>query len=178
MSMHTQSVATGEKPFANAKLLRLAKYYEALGGGTAMPSKKFFHPDELSWLFGHFYTVDVLPNDYRFGFIGPFWAAMYSFDPMGTRLSEMEACGRLRALRTMYDDAVTMKQSNYCIGRMIWPNGKSILHERITVPFAGAKGEPAMLLVAAQCDRNVTDALLYKGFGEPRLELSDFVHLT
>jgi hypothetical protein len=176
MNTPDPALATTGNGFANSKLLRLAQYYETRTSGAPMPRRKLFHPNELSWLFGYFYTVDVLRNDYRFGFIGPFWVAMYNYDPMGVKLSEMENCGRMKALRPMYDDAIAQKQSNYCVGRMVWPNGKSILHERITVPFSDDNGEPSMLLVAAQCDRSLPEAMLRKGFGEPRLELGGIVH--
>jgi hypothetical protein len=162
-----------EQLTANPKLLRVAQHYAAQAGGGKMPNRKCFRPEDLHWLFGHFYTVDILRGgaDYRFGFCGPFWVAMYNLDPTGTLLSEMEACGRFKGLRGMYATSASTRIPYYCNGHLLWPNQKAVFHERVTVPFSNDSGEASMLLVAAQCDRSLSDVLLAKGFGEPNLIL-------
>lgn len=163
---------------ANANLLRVIRYFASMTGGKPMPHYSCFRPNDLHWLFGHFYTVKVLDGgtDYRIGFCGPFWALMYGSDMTGCRLSELEACGRMRALRPVYNAVVAARHPSYCVGRMTWRGGQSIDHERVTIPFADDDGNPALLLVAAQCNRELSEVLQAKGCGEPILELGEACH--
>lgn len=162
----------------NANLIRVARYFASMTGGRPMPHYSCFRPNDLHWLFGHFYAVRVIDGgaDYRFGFYGPFWALMYGSDFTGRRLSELESCGRLKSLRAIYDNVVALRRPCYCVGRMIWRGGQTVDHERVTIPFADDEGNPAMLLVAAQCNRDIADVLQAKGCGEPTLELGEISH--
>jgi hypothetical protein len=156
-------------------LQRVEQYWAQLADGRPMPSRKDFHPHDLHWLFGHFYTVDILRGgaDYRFGYVGDFWKALYASDLSGLLLSECEAFGKLMVLRASYDEAIRDRRPCYRTGRIVWPDQRSVHHERLTVPFAGDGGEPSMLLVAAQCDRSIGELMRYIGRREPQLILDE-----
>lgn len=157
---------------ANANLLRVFRHYDALRGAAAMPHRSCFRPIDLHWLFGQFYAVEILRDgDYRFGYCGPLWALMYGVDRAGKRLSEMEAFDQAQNLRPLYDAAVASRRPHWHRCRLVWRGGQTFAHERVTIPFAGDNGDPALLLVVAQCGRDISEALRDKGYGVPRLEI-------
>jgi hypothetical protein len=170
-----------ENPLPNSDprrpLARVEEYSRQLACGRAMASRKDFHPNDLHWLFGHFYTADVLGAgaDYRFHYVGDFWKTIYCLDLTGLTLGEIEACGRLKVLRASFDAVLASGKPSYRTGSLVWPDRKVIRHERLTVPFADESGAISMLLVAAQCDRGIGELMRYIGRREPQLMLDEII---
>jgi len=161
------------KSSARPEILRLARHCDALAGTRQMPHRQDLNPTNVTWLLGHLYLIDVLDGgaDYRFRLFGVFWEKMYGIDLTGQRLSEIEATGRLAALRGDYDAVVAAGMPFFHPGRLIWPNQKSIRYERLLVPFSGDDGQVSLILAAAGCDVPFEDLVLHKGKGLPRLVL-------
>ena len=161
------------KVSARADILRLARHCDALAGTRPMPHRQDLHPAEVTWLLGRLYLIDVLDGgaDYSFPLFGVFWEKMYGTDLTGQRLSELEAAGRLTALRGDYDTVVSAREPFFHPGRLVWPNKKSIHYERLFVPFSGDDGQVSLILAAAGCDVSLDDLVLHKGKGLPRLVL-------
>ena len=161
------------KVSARADILRLARHCDALAGTREMPLRRDFRPADVSWLLGRIYLVDVLDGgaDYSFRLFGIFWEKMYGTDVTGQRLSEIEATGRLAALRGDYDTVVAARQPLFHPGTLVWPNQRSIRFERLLVPFSGDSGQVSLILVGAGCDVPIDDLVLHKGQGLPRLIL-------
>jgi|GEM_PF-1312669 hypothetical protein len=174
-----EAVMLAEPGHANTNLIRVVRYYSAMTGGKPMPHRDCFQPIDLHWLFGHFYTVDILNGgaDYRFGYSGPFWSVIYGIDLSGRRMSEMDNLLFAQDLRALYDPVVAQRRPGYYRCRLSWQNGRYIAHERVTIPFAGDDGLPSMLLVAAQYDRKISEVLCSKGCGLPRLEICETGYL-
>lgn len=164
-----------EKYSTNPNLLRFAKYCEGLAGDKSMPHRQDFLPGNIHWLYGCFYAVEVMEGgrDYRCTFDSTLFGALYGFDLLGKRISELEACGRLSVQRRDFDAVTAAGAPRYRTGRLVWPDRKSIRNERIIVPFAGDDGNAALLVVAAQCDKPFQELRGYKGIGEPHLELDE-----
>lgn len=163
----------------NPNLLRLALHYAALSKSRTMPSRDRFHADDLHWLYGCFYTVDVLheDHDYRFGYCGPCWKMFYGLDLSGKRLSEIEYAPQLHRRRADFDAVCAARRPGYCNGHLQWPDGYRIRYERLTIPFSGtqlqAHDQASMLLVAAQCEIPVGDVLRYNAHGRPQVTDED-----
>lgn len=157
------------------QLLRLALHFAALSKSKYMPARDRFHADDLHWLYGSFYTVDVLNGgaDYRFGYCGPSWKMFYGIDLSGKRLSEVEYAPQLLRRRTDFDAIVAARRPGYSTGHLQWPDGYIIRYERLTIPFSGT--DPAthdhatMLLVAAQCEIPAGDVIRYNIHGRPHV---------
>lgn len=162
-----------DKKTVSSNLLRFAKYCDGLAGGAELPHRDAFAIGDVHWLFGFIVTADVLEDgrDYRYATAGDFWKVAMNFDLSNTRLSELEACGRLTNVRPNYDAARQARAPRYRTARLTWPDRKFIRYERLVVPFAGDDGAVSMLVVAAQCDKSFEELLAYKGTGEPRLVL-------
>lgn len=164
--------ATYEKS-ARPEIVRLAKHCEALAGARQMPHRQDFRPADVTWLLGRIYLVNVLEGgaDYCFRLFGIFWEKMYSADITGQRLSELEASGRLTALRSDYDNVVAARAPLFRPGKLVWPNEKSIYYERLLVPFSGDDGQVSLILGAAGCGVPLDELFRHKGLGLPRLVL-------
>ena len=158
---------------ARVEIIRLAKHCETLAGTRQMPHRQDLRPVDMTWLLGRLYLVDVLDSgaDYCFRLFGIFWEKMYGFDLTGQRLSEIEATGRLAALRGDYDTVVAAREPFFHPGRLVWPNKRSIHYERLFVPFSGDDGQVSLILAAAGCDVSLDDLVLHRGNGLPRLVL-------
>jgi hypothetical protein len=158
---------------SRADIARLAKHCEALAGTRQMPHRQDLRPSELTWLLGRIYLIDVLDGgaDYRFRLFGIFWEKMYGADLTGQRLSELEAAGRLAALRGGYDTVMKTRLPLFQPGKLIWPNEKSIGYERLLIPFSDDDGQVSLIMGAAGCDVSHGDLVLHKGKGLPRLVL-------
>ena len=162
-------------------LLRLALHFAALSKNKYMPTREHFCPDELHWLFGCFYTVDVLDGgeDYRFGYCGPCWKMFYGMDLSGKRLSEIEYAEQLHRRRADFDAIIAARRPGYSTGQLQWPNGHTIHYERLTIPFSGtsphARDNATMLLVAAQSEIPVQDVFHYNIHGVPHVVDEDRV---
>jgi hypothetical protein len=161
------------KVSARADILRLARHCDALAGTRQMPHRRDLHPADVTWLLGRLYLIDVLDGgaDYSFRLFGIFWEKMYGMDLTGQRLSEIEAAGRLTALRGDYDTVVAAREPIFHPGALVWPNQKAIRYERLLVPFAGDDGQVSLILAAAGCDVSLDDLVLFRGKGLPRLVL-------
>jgi hypothetical protein len=162
------------KVSARADVLRLSRHFDAIAGAREMPRWRDFRPADVSWLLGRIYLIDVLDGgtDYRFRLFGVFWEKMYGTDLTGQRLSEVEATGRLTALRGDYDTVVAGHEPLFHSGRLIWPDKKSIHYERLLIPFSGDDGQVSVILVALGCDVATDDLVKHKGKGGlPRLVL-------
>jgi len=153
------------KVSARADILRLARHYDALAGTRQMSHRRDLRPAEVTWLLGRIYLVDVLDGgaDYCFRLFGIFWEKMYGTDVTGQRLSEIEATGRLTALRGDYDTVVATRAPFFHPGKLVWPNQKSIHFERLLIPFSGDNGQVSLILVAAGSDVSLDDLVLYRG---------------
>jgi hypothetical protein len=156
---------------AHADLLRMNALYTLQKHGRNMPRRNDFRQSDLCWIFGRFYTVDVLRGgeDYRISSYGDFWKAVLGYDLTGTSISELEACGKLLGLRSVYDAVVTAHQPAYSSGQLRWPNQTSIGYERLSFPYADDTDQPAMLLIAGCWDRNLQEIHELKRLGEPQL---------
>jgi hypothetical protein len=162
-----------DKSSVHHNLLRFAVYCETLANGAEMAQQSLFEARNTPWLFGFIAVVDVLEGgaDYRYAYAGDFWKAMLGYDINATRVSELEACGRFPNVRSNYDAAVRARSPRYRTARLSWPDGKVFRYERLVVPFAGDDGAVAMLVVAAQCEKPLSDLLAYRGLGEAKLTL-------
>ncbi len=161
------------KKSARVDMVRLAKHCDALAGTREMPHRRDLRPADVSWMLGRFYLIDVLNGgaDYCFRLFGTFWEKMYGADLSGQRLSEIEATGRLTALRGDYDTVVATRAPFLHPGKLVWPDQKSISYERLLIPFSDDNGQVSLILAAAGCDVSLDDLVLYRGKGLPRLVL-------
>lgn len=152
-------------------LLRLAQHFTRQTKRGFMPLREAFQQDELSWLYGYYYVVDVLEggHDYRFGYCGHCWQIFYGLDLTGERLSEVEDYPHLRGRRADYDAVVHARHPAYAVGILQWPGGSQAHFHRIIIPFADEAGTPSMLLVAAQSEIAPSQLLQYKVHGNPRI---------
>jgi hypothetical protein len=157
-----------------ADMVRLVKHCEALAGPGEMPNQRDFRPADVAWLLGRIYLIDVLDSgvDYCFRLFGTFWEIMYGADLTGRLLSEIEATGKLYALRGDYDMVVAMRTPFFHPGKLVWPNQKSIKYERLLIPFSRDDDQVSLILVAAGCDAPLDELILCRGKGGlPRLVL-------
>ena len=163
------------KASARADILRLARHCDALAGTHEMPLRRDLRPADVTWLLGRIYLIDVLDGgaDYCFRLFGIFWEKMYGSDLTGQRLSEIEAAGRLTALRGDYDTVLAARAPFFHPGKLVWPNQKSIHYERLLIPFSDDSGQVSLILAAAGCDVSLDDLVLHRGRGQelPRLVL-------
>ena len=157
----------------HTNLLRFASYCETLRDGDGMPPSRRFEVRNTPWLFGFVAVADVIDGgrDYRYSHAGDFWKAMLGYDIESMRVSELEACGRFPNVRSNYDATAKAQSPRYRMARLTWPDGKVFRYERIVVPFAGKHGEPAMLVIAAQCEKPLSDILAFRGAGDAKLTL-------
>lgn len=162
-----------DKASVHPNLLRFASYCESLAGGAAMPQSSAFNARDAHWLFGFLAVADVIENgsDYRYSYAGDFWKVMLGYNIDSVRMSELETCGRFPNVRSNYDAAVRAQCPRYRTARLSWPDGKFFRYERLVVPFAGVDGEVAMLVIAAQCDKPLSELIEYRGAGEAQLTL-------
>lgn len=169
-----------DKSAVHPNLMRFAEYCATLAGGEGMPLKSQFAVRNAHWLFGFVAVADVVGGgtDYRYSHAGEFWQIMMGYDIASVRLSELEACGRFPNVRSNYDAAIRARSPRYRMARLSWPDGRTFRYERLVVPFADDAGEVAMLVIAAQCEKPLSELNLYRGAGEAQLtlELSKLPH--
>lgn len=168
MSPYSHAVVDGQNIHPN--LLRLMRHY---AHGGHMPKRQQFRPEELYWLYGYYYVVDVLGGgDYRFGYCGHCWQLFYGIDLTGERLSEVEEHHpQLKLRRVEFDTVVADRHPSYSTGHMHWQDGNQASFHRLIIPFSGENGAPSMLIVAAQSNITPTQLLHYKIHGNPKIDL-------
>lgn len=162
-----------EKGTVHPNLQRFAAFCETLAGGEGMPLASAFEVRHTHWLFGFLALADVIEDgdDYRYSYAGDFWKIMLGYDVAGVRMSELEACNRFPNVRSNYDATVKAREPRYRTAKIVWPDGKSFRYERLVVPFSGADGRVAMLAIAAQCDKPLSELMAFRGAGEAQLTL-------
>lgn len=169
------SQAVADDRHIHPNLLRLVRHYSQPARSGFMPKREQFKPEELYWLYGYYYVVDVLEGgDYRFGYCGHCWQLFYGIDLTGERLSEVEEHHpQLKQRRVEFDTVVAERHPAYSTGHMRWQDGNQANFHRLIIPFAGENGSPAMLIVAAQSEITPTQMLHNKIHGNPRIDLQN-----
>ncbi|MGB8601114.1 MAG: hypothetical protein WCD42_02845 [Rhizomicrobium sp.] len=171
MMVKSYTHAVGDSRDIHPNLLRLAQHFTRHAKQGFMPRRDAFQQDELSWLYGYYYVVDVLEDgrDYRFGYCGHCWQLFYGMDLTGERLSEVESYPHLKGRRADYDAVIHARHPAYAVGILQWPGGSQAHFHRIIIPFANEHGAPSMLLVAAQSEIAPSQLLENKVHGNPRI---------
>lgn len=155
----------------NRDLTRLAQHCEALAGEGEMPRWHDFRPNDVSWMLGRIYLVDVIDGgaDYAFRLSGMLMKEIYGVDLYGRRLSELEDDGFKRALRGNYDTVIATRKPLYRRCLLRWPQNREINVERLLIPFCDDEGTPAIILGAVHCDAPLEIVALYRGSGPVEL---------
>lgn len=159
-------------------LAKLVDYCRSLTGGHGLPHRKDFRPSQVRWMFAYLYLVDVVDGgtDYRCRLWGQFWETIFGVSLLGKHLSDLEGAGSIMHLRAEYDAIVANRQMQFRVGRVVWPDNKTIGFARVIVPFCGDDGNVSMLLSAATSDKPIDDLLFFKGMGIPSFAYEDERH--
>jgi hypothetical protein len=156
----------------NPDLIRLAQYCETLAGPNAMPRRHDFRPQDVSWILGFLYVVEVIDGgaDYRFRLGGVWLKEVYGAELECLRVSEFKEGDFKKTLRANYDAVIQSRKPIYARGLLLWSGGHSIKVERLMVPFVDDDGLPRMILGAVMSDVPPELLGLYRGKG-----LADFI---
>ena len=154
---------------AYPELVKLVGYCRELADGRDLPRAEDFHPAQIRWMFGHLYMADVVNGgaDYRCRLWGQFWETIFGLDLRGMQLSELERAGHVQHLRAEYDAIVADRRARFRVGRVVWPDGKTVNFARVIIPFADDNGNVSMLLSGGSSEMSPGDLAFFKGLGMP-----------
>lgn len=140
---------------APVDFVQLALHCEALREGRVMPRQADFHYTDVTWLHGRLFVADVLNGgrDFRFLKFGLFWQAIFGGDCSGRRLSEIETdCGAAGEMQDAFLRLLAIREPVMSTVTLMWPDGVTIVYDRIMMPLSDDGSSVSRIVVAAHCD--------------------------
>jgi hypothetical protein len=158
---------------AHIDLVRFAKYWVALAAGRPMPHRQEFRPNDVAWMLGRVFLVDVLADvdDYRFRLFGSRMMQVYGGDLTSLRLNELTARAYQAAMRHDFDMVANAQAPLYRRGRLLWPDREHVGVEQLLVPLADNSGHVGTIL-GAECFNSLPAAsVVIEGANPPRFDV-------
>jgi hypothetical protein len=160
---------------AHPDLVRLARHCAAMAGERNMPQRRSLDPQEVVWLLGRIFLLDVLEGgaDYRYRLFGSAMAMVYGEDLTGRRLSELGRDGFESAMRADYDAVVATRAPLFRRGDLLWPGKEYVGVERLLVPLSDDDRTVSMILGAACYGHTGHPPVELRSKGRPRFVPTD-----
>ncbi|WP_341705296.1 PAS domain-containing protein [Ferrovibrio sp.] len=135
----------------DARLQRLAAYWDARRGDRAMPARADLDPLDMGWILGNLALVEVRRDgsrlQFRFRLFGVNLVADMGFDPTGQDLDAYQRQEMREILRASYTEAVQAARP-FRRRRQLVMDGRQFDNESLLLPLAADGRTVDMLLVA------------------------------
>lgn len=149
-----------ERPDVHDDLKRLARHCAALAGTQEMALWQMFRPQDVLWMLGRLYVVEVLEGgaDFYFRLSGMQLKDIYGTELESVRLSAYPNDPMREVLFRNYRGIVESGEPLFQKAILRWKQGYDVHVQRLLIPFAGTDGAVHTILGGIYSD--VPDDLL------------------
>lgn len=137
---------------ADARLLRLLRDWDGWRAGRSLPARGDFRPEELQYLLGHLFLLDILPGPggprFRYRLFGSAVTVYRGFDLTGQFLDQHPDPAFAARAHLAYLQAVQARLPLWASVAGITADGLSANFEGLILPLAGDGESPDMMLSA------------------------------
>lgn len=145
-------------------LKRLADHCSRLAAGRAMADWHAFRPQDVPWMLGHLFVVDVVDGgrDFFFRLSGVQMRDVYGVELENVHLSAIQNRDMREALLNNYRGIVESGVPLFKRVVLRWKQGFDVPVQRLLVPFAGPDGKVHTILGGIHCEVPEDLLVLYR----------------